>query len=1263
MAARQWQVLGIVEAAPNELLYTNPVTRRVYRYQFDESLLLGQPNVVGQAQLLRVNISIVGRNNINEEMDAGDLIRSVQTYLATFAYRRFAVHARIFRTVPLQTPVVDAIEVIGRHMSDDNSWHTYRFNIPALHLADFIPVGSAHVPLHDLLTRAYAQFSDALNATGSDPDALEILNLRAIQLRVRYTILPQDVNVPLALHTVNVNPLMGVVAPALRYTNVIQTRGRVPEAHVIAVFPQTRLNNPFVGALTPYIPLGGCKSYVQDILDASVVGRHRPDESIPELKRRRGNSMGVQLDLNNMRVWCPNVKNNNCFFACVKHSVALDAIRDGTELQSPAAVERIDTWRRRMGIPMNKMISFREISEFVMKIYQHPIQVFDEHHVLMAEFQPPQHQPHLPPFQFLLFREHFFVIIDDSVQRFACDKCGRRNLRQMEGHKCASNRQKFLQLKVKKVVQHVDPLKDQFLPASAEQLSTMERWPNIVFFDFETFFDGAGHRVYAVGFLHWDENGEERYSSFYGEPALENFVMFLENEHKRGQLLTLVSYNGSGFDHYFILEEFLKQLETPDEFVLSRGRLLQVSVWGHKCLDLYNFLGPASLDSNCAAYQVPVRKHVFPHLYPHSFADVEYKGPVLEEEFYPEKMREDMKKWKDTLEESYVFDFEKEAEFYLQRDVECLMELGKRFMKSVWEEFSVYLPNYLTLSQMAFDLWCKSLDPQWVLPLPIESAFYGAINAATYGGRCHFVKRFFRSSQPDTTPYADLDDYLVDLDVVSLYPSSMQGKVFPIGKYEHWKDERSVATWKEMFEFGTSLPLAIWKVSVIPPRHLIVSALPKKHDDKLTTCWENTPSESQWYTSVDLQIGQQYGYEFKFHEGYVWEQSAPVFDAYIQTMFERKSQQDDFKKSKDARYNPAARDVYKRLMNALYGKMMQKRQSTAHMFLESGPTSDEAQAAWIDFLEDHIGVEYKEMGDMILVTGEKVDFSAGISKPHYLGAFVLSYSRQIMNEYFDLLDPLRKLPHEGTWLDSMENSFFYTDTDSLIVHEKHIPKVQHKLGSSLGLLSDELNGGKIIEGYFLSPKLYCVRYMLPDGTIHEKLRGKGIPNSMLTLDQFKSMLMDNAPVKYEFTQLRKVQADLNAKQEQQGVRPFSIVSILNASRTLNREGTYAEAGLLGGRMVLNDVSLSLPVGFEKYHDDIDDLWAALLEEDNTEAAALDQALRESTKRPDREYVDMMNDPGSYSPMAALFQDRWETAADAAGVPHDEIDNVLDAYFS
>jgi hypothetical protein len=653
-----------------------------------------------------------------------------------------------------------------------------------------------------------------------------------------------------------------------------------------------------------------------------------------------------------------------------------------------------------------------------------------------------------------------------------------------------------------------------------------------------------------------------------------------------------------------------------------------------------------SLDSNCAAYQIPIRKHVFPHLYPHSFGDVEYKGPVLEEEFYPEKMRDDMRKWKATLDPEYVFDFEKESEFYLQRDVECLMELGKRFMKSVWNEFKVFLPNYLTLSQMAFDLWRKSLDPAWSLPLPIEAPFYDAINAATYGGRCHFVKRFFRSKQPDTTPYADLHDYLVDLDVVSLYPSSMQKKMFPIGKYDHWADARSVHTWSEMFANGTPLPLAIWKVSVNPPRHFIVSPLPKKHDDKLTTCWENTPSECQWYTTVDLLIGRDHGYSFLFHEGYVWEQQAPVFDAYIETMFQRKSEQDDFKKAKDPRYNPAARDVYKRLMNALYGKMMQKRQSSSHMFLESGPTTDETQAAWVDFLEDHIGIEYKELGDMLLVTGEKVDFTAGISKPHYLGAFVLSYSRQIMNEYFDLLDPLRLHPEDGTWLDSMENSFFYTDTDSLIVHADHVQKVEHKMGSSLGLLSDELSGGKIVEGYFLSPKLYCVRYMLADGSIQLKLRGKGIPNSMLTLDHFKSMLMDNAPVKYEFTQLRKVQADLNSKQEQQGVRPFSIVSILDASRTLNRDGTYAEAGLLGGRMVLNDVSLSLPVGFEKFQQDLDDLWDALLAEDNSEAALLDQALREETKRPDREYVDMLNDPAGFSPMADLFEARWEDAIHA-----------------
>lgn len=1213
MAAPSLQsAIATLEVVPNRLRWYNNANlnnRRMYEYEMTENHQLGRQQL-GAPQLVRVTFRNL-ENGVPDEIDEGDLIRIVQAYLATFLYRRFRIQLRATRAVPAASVVLDEVQIVARNLREDGRWHTYSYQNAALQnlsFNDILPVGSIDVPIQEKVHDAYVYFHEQLNTDGSDPDMLEILNLQSVQLLVRYTILPQD-NIPLLFHTANVAPLPDVLVPQLKFVNVIATGGRVPAFQMSLVYGYVALRGNVLRRVSPHLLLGGCRDNVHDIIEMSALGRHRPDEAVPALKRRRGNSIGIQVDLNNMRVWCPNVKNNNCFFACVKHACALEASLDKSNLQGPAATERIDVWRKRLGVPMNTLISFRHVDEFVRRIFHRVIDIFDEHGVRIAHITPDHVDPTLPVLEFVLFREHYFVLLDKTLERFHCQYCGRRNLKTLDGHKCAVARQKFFQLKKKKVVQFLDPLVEQDLPFPKDVLSSSERWPNILFFDFETFFDGAGHRVYAVGCLHWDEKGEEKYFSFYGEPAMENFVMFLEHEFERGQALTLVSYNGAGFDHYFILEQQLKQLLTPEGFILSRGRLLQVTFWGHKCLDLYNFLGPASLDSNCIAYQVPIRKHVFPHLFPRSFRDVEYRGPVLGDHCYPQRMREEVQAWKATLSEDYVFDFEKECEFYLRRDVECLMELGKRFMKSVWEQFSIFLPNYLTLSQMAFDLWRGTLDKAWQLPLPVEADFYEAINAATYGGRCHFVKRHFCSSHPDGTPYADIDDFLVDLDVVSLYPASMKGNLYPVGAYQHWQDERSVHTWATMYADGIALPLAIWRVECVPPTHLIVPALPKKHNERKTTCWENTPSESQWYTTIDLEIGRAHGYAFIFHEGYVWEHAAPVFDTYIDMMFHRKSEQDVFKSSKDSRYNPAARDVFKKLMNALYGKMMQKRQSTSHLFLESGTSDDTQQEQWVDFLEDHMGIEYKELGDMLLVTGERVEFAAGISKPHYLGAFVLSYSRRIMNEYFDLLDPLRVRPDEGTWLDSMDNSFFYTDTDSLIVHQRHMAKVSHKMGSSLGQLADELGGGKIVEGFFLSPKLYCVKYVTPDNQTHFKVRGKGIPNSMLHMDHFRKMFMENEPVKYEFTQLRKVQADLNAKQEEQGVRPFSIVSLLDASRTLNRDGTYAKAGMLGGRVVMDDVSLSLPVGFEKFGSTIDDL-LVLLEEEAIEEQQKDDALRE-----------------------------------------------------
>lgn len=1188
----------------NELVWRSDVEDdvNVFRFECQESVLIGRaPDVevaagVGE-ELWRVSLKLPGLARFSVD----DFRRAIQGSLCALAARAFQnvaavnlrepwIHSLMLRTKAFH----DSLGGGGQPDQGGGVWTSYTYKIrnvngrPGIRLPDFCPMGMMAVPLHTELEEAWRGFREQYQ-NGSDPDPNE-MDMRAILLYLRVNIFPYQrpsgfiMNAPLnEVHVLPTRILGAGPAGTLSFRPPPLLMG----SETVIVSPQRPPMNSIPWTVRPWMPAGGCRDSVADLLSIS---KERADKGAEPKRSVKGNASGVLMDLNNIRVWCPNVKGNNCFFACVKRVLQ----NETSVYDSPLLKKRIELWRPLAGATKNGLVTFQQIQRFVSTYLQRRVLIFDEQLRIQADIQPDEYQKVLKegqeialtdPIELVLFREHFFHVVSRSLARFMCNLCGKRNVADLEKHQtsrsCSVSRQNFYQLKQAKCIRALNPVDLQDIPAVGSE------WTNFCFYDFETFFDGVKHNVYAVGGMWWNEKGGEEYFSYYGETALDCFLLFLSDMAEVGQKLVLVSYNGSGFDHYMLLEQHLKYGTSLDAFLMNRGRLLQMNFWGHRVIDLFNFLGPASLDFNCQAYNIPVRKHVFPHLFPKQWDDVYYRGPLLGVEFYPEKMRADASAWLQSQPPDAVFDFEKESEFYLRRDVECLTELGRQFMKTVWKEFNIYLPNYITLSQMAFDLWRGTLLKEWRLPLPIESDFYDAVNAATYGGRCHFVKRFFRSSQPDSTPYADISDYLVDLDVVSLYPASMQQFLYPEGDYELWEDDRSVQTFQDMYDHFAMLPLSLWEVSVAPPKHLLIPALPRKNDEG-STVWDVESSDCQWYTSVDLETARELGYTFTFRRGYVWKRSAPIFRYYIDSVFAKKAEQDVFKNTKDEKYNPAARDVYKKLMNALYGKMMQKRQAVEHLFLTGKEGEDHQE--WTEFLEKHGAVEYTELNENVLmVTGERLNFADTISKPHYLGAFVLAYSRKIMNGYFNKLDPLREHPEGGTWMDSAKNSMFYTDTDSLIVHASRMSLVESAMGSELGKLADELSGGKILEGYFLSPKLYCVKYMLPDGSIKTKLRGKGIPNAMLTMDHFRTMLFENEPVKYEFTQLRKLQADLNKSQEAQGMQPFTVISLLGASRTLNKDQTYSKPGLLGGRMVLHDVSYSWPVGFEPFQADLWDL--------------------------------------------------------------------------
>ena len=134
--------------------------------------------------------------------------------------------------------------------------------------------------------------------------------------------------------------------------------------------------------------------------------------------------------------------------------------------------------------------------------------------------------------------------------------------------------------------------------------------------------------------------------------------------------------------------------------------------------------------------------------------------------------------------------------------------------------------------------------------------------------------------------------------------------------------------------------------------------------------------------------------------------------------------------------------------------------------------------------------------------------------------------------------------------EQIDNDWFYTDTDSLMGHQKNITKVKNWNSQELGGFTDDLKGiGKIVRGIFIAPKLYALEILKPDGSLKFKFASKGLNKSNLTFDDFVKMHGGQSLTVSRPFSFKKINHDRNSKQ--QHLQPFSIVHLTNISRTVN----------------------------------------------------------------------------------------------------------------
>lgn len=796
----------------------------------------------------------------------------------------------------------------------------------------------------------------------------------------------------------------------------------------------------------------------------------------------------------------------------------------------------------------------------------------------------------------MIENSHAYLIVKDGLENISkkvCPHC--RKVYVNEHNVCDQTKIAYLNRRLEKNKTEI---------SANEKFVTSINNRQCIFFDCETFTDERGEHIpYAIGWGIPDINsrGIKRknedgivpikweFQYEWGEGCIQRFMDWLQKYINKGNESAkkqpkkiLIGFNNANYDNLLLAKTCINN-GMHFEFQIQNNALIGMQTDMFKTWDLCRFLPGQSLDSACKSFGASDAdaKTCFPHKFITGWDKLDYIGVEPGPEYH----------WKVPQNWEYVttptWNLKEVCLKYLEKDIRSTIFVFNKLQETCFNALHVDIKEFITASHMSYDVWTNLIsnavketkrinpfqDRKQVFPLYYPTVQQEDIfRQAIYGGRSYNTARSYESSfyqriiDGETVSYDDIDDWMDVFDVVSLYASAMLFNEYPCGMAQNSTDEdlSLVSSLVEGHEYD-DIPLGIFKVKYITNKKLVIPALPRKTFRRKSNgfiesqglIWDLQDSEG-YYTTVDIVEARKQGYEFEFVSGIQWPQKGPIFEKYIQLALELKCKGEE-------EGNETLRSLGKLLCNALYGKMLQrpiiensalvKDSADLDKFLQTNNLTD------IIFLNDK--------DKRLLVIGDECQKELKIRKPSYIGAFVLSYSRKIMHKFAGMADPWRGTNEIQK---SMENSFLYTDTDSLFY--RSTPHILEALKTVLkenqpGNLWYDLKGKpapKVLKAVFLGPKTYLLIYYTKDGKLQSKMRSKGIPSYLLSQDDYTNLLETSQVDKKEVNQIRKV---MHSKKEQ---IPFTLIAT-NVEKCLMK-------ALWKGRVFISNEK-SYPFGHEQ----------------------------------------------------------------------------------
>jgi len=804
-----------------------------------------------------------------------------------------------------------------------------------------------------------------------------------------------------------------------------------------------------------------------------------------------------------------------------------------------------------------------------------------------------------PTVKIMLENSHAYLIMKDGLENISkkvCPHC--RKVYTKEHNVCDQTKIAFLNRRMDKNKKEI---------SANEKFVTSINNRQCIFFDCETFTDERGEHIpYAIGWGIPDEKsrGVKRkkedgiapitwqFKYEWGEGCIERFIRWLEDycgkneqDGKKKPKKILVGFNNANYDN-LLLSKTCIRLGMHFDFQIQNNALIGMQTEMFKTWDLCRFLPGQSLESaskSFGASDADAKTH-FPHKFITGWDKLDYVGIEPGPEYH----------WKVPQNWQYVstptWNLKDVCLNYLEKDIRSTIFVFNKLQETCFQALHVDVKEFITASHMSYDVWTNLIsnaaketnrfnpfqDRKQIFKLYYPTSEQEDIfRQAIYGGRTYNTARKYESDfyqriiDGENITYDQIDDWMDVFDVVSLYASAMLFNDYPHGLCTNSTEEElsEISSLVENHKYE-ELPMGIFKVKYKPNKKLIIPALPRKtfrrkSDGTIQSqglIWDLQDSEG-YYTTIDISEARKQGYEFQFVAGIQWPNKGPIFEKYIELALELKCRG-------EKEGNETLRSLGKLLCNALYGKMLQRPILENSALIRDAKDLDKFLAT--NNLTDIIFLNDEDK--RLLVIGDECQRELKIRKPSYIGAFVLSYSRKIMHKFAGMADPWRGSNHIDL---SMQNSFLYTDTDSLFY--KTTPHILKQLEEVLkenqpGNLWYDLKGNpapKVLKAIFLGPKTYLLIYYTKDGKLQSKMRSKGIPSALLTQDDYINLLETSQVEKKEVNQIRKV---MHSKKDQ---IPFTLIAT-NVQKCLMKS-------LWKGR-VFESSEKSYPFGHESIQD-------------------------------------------------------------------------------